>query len=48
MAKTKIAAIKQGKAMGLEGAHKMPNGMWHPGKTHQTFVNFNKKKTRGG
>lgn len=43
MAKTRQEAVKQGKALGLTGAHKMPSGVWHPGKTHKDFVEAIKK-----
>ena len=46
MATTRKAAITQGKRLGLTGAHKMPDGTWHPGKTHKDFMNA-QKRTRG-
>lgn len=46
MAKTRKLALEQGKKLGISGAHKMPDGTYHPGATHAIFVNAKKKSKK--
>ena len=41
---TKKQANDLGKKLGISGAHKMPDGSIHPGKTHKAFQDARKKR----
>ncbi len=44
---TKLQAARLGKQLGLGTVHRMPDGKFHPGASHETMVNAIRRHNKG-